>query len=73
MDGVAADPRAIPYGTYCVVPGVGGKTVDDTGGAMRQSWRSNGRYHIDVRVPYYGQAKRWGVKYLDVKLYKKIR
>lgn len=73
MDGVAADPRAIPYGTYCVVPGVGGRTVDDTGGAMRQSWRSNGRYHIDVRVPYYGQAKRWGVKYLDVKLYKKIK
>jgi len=73
MDGVAADPIAIPYGTYCLVPGVGGKTVDDTGSAMRESWRSNGRYHIDVRVPYYSQAKRWGVKYLDVKLYKKIK
>jgi 3D (Asp-Asp-Asp) domain-containing protein len=73
MDGVAADPRAIPYGTYCVVPGVGGKTVDDTGGAMRDSWRAKGRYHIDVRMPYYSQAKRWGVKYLDIQLYKKVK
>jgi 3D (Asp-Asp-Asp) domain-containing protein len=73
MDGVATDPRAIPYGTYVVIPGVGGKTVDDTGKAMRNSWRRYGRYHIDVRVLYPYQARRWGVKYLDVRLYRKAR
>lgn len=71
MDGVATDPKAIPYGVYCDVPGIGIREVDDTGSAMRKSWRRYGRYHIDVRMPYYYQAKRWGVKYLDVKLYKK--
>jgi 3D (Asp-Asp-Asp) domain-containing protein len=70
MDGVATDPRAIPYGTYCMVPGVGGRVVDDTGSAMRSSWRKRGQYHVDVRVRTVSEARRWGVKYLDVKLYK---
>ena len=73
MDGVATDPKAIPYGTYVIVPGIGGREVDDTGGAMRDSWRSHGRYHIDVRMPYVSHAQRWGVRYLDVKLYKKAK
>jgi 3D (Asp-Asp-Asp) domain-containing protein len=73
MDGVASDPTAIPYGTYVVIPGVGGKIVDDTGRAMRNSWRKHGRYHLDLRVTYPYQARRWGVKYLDVKLYRKAR
>lgn len=73
MDGVAADPRAIPYGSYVEIPGVGVREVDDTGSAMRRSWRSHGRYHIDLRVKYVSQAQRWGVKYLDVKLYKKAQ
>jgi len=72
MDGVAADPRAIPYGTYLVIPGIGTKEVDDTGSAMRHFWRQHGRYQVDVRMPYYGQAKRFGVKNLDVKLYRKV-
>ncbi len=71
MDGVASDPLAIPYGTYVVIPGVGGRTVDDTGSAMRTSWRRYRRFHLDVRVHYPYQAKQWGVKYLDVKLYRK--
>ncbi len=71
LDGVAADPRAIPYGTYCVVPGVGGKKVDDTGSAMRGAWAKNRSYHIDVRVSTVREARRWGVKYLDIKLYRK--
>ena len=73
MDGVATDPRAIPYGTVCVIPGVGVRKVDDTGSAMRRSWRRHRRFHIDVRMTYFYQARRWGVKYLDVKLYKKAR
>jgi len=71
MDGVATDPKAIPYRTYVVIPGVGGREVDDTGSAMRHLWRSHGSYQIDVRMTYYGEAKHFGVKYLDVKLYKK--
>ena len=72
FDGVASDPKAIPYGTYCVVPGVGGRTVDDTGSAMRSAWRHRGQYHIDVRVATVSEARHWGVKYLDVKLYKRV-
>jgi len=73
MDGVATDPKAIPYGSYVVIPGVGAKQVDDTGKAMRDSWQRHGRYHIDLRMPYHSQATRWGVKYLDVKVYTKAR
>ncbi len=72
-DGVASDPRAIPYGTYVVIPGVGVKEVDDTGKAMRNSWRRHHRYHIDIRMTYRWQANRWGVKYLNIKLYRKAR
>lgn len=71
LDGVAADPRAIPYGTYVVIPGVGTRHVDDTGSAMRRSWSRNRRFHLDLRVTYPYQARRWGVKYLDVELYRK--
>jgi len=73
MDGVAAYPKAIPYGTYVVIPGVGARIVDDTGSAMRTSWRRYRRFHIDLRVTYPYQARRWGVKYMDVKLYRKAR
>ena len=73
MDGVATDPRAIPYGTYVVIPKVGGRTVDDTGSAMRRSWSRLGRYHVDLRMKYPYQARRWGVKYLNIKLYRKAR
>jgi 3D (Asp-Asp-Asp) domain-containing protein len=73
MDGVATDPKAIPYGSYVEIPGVGLKEVDDTGSAMRHYWRSHGRYQIDLRMTYYGQAKSWGVKYLDVKVYRKVK
>ena len=73
LDGVAAYPKAIPHGTYVVIPGVGGRVVDDTGSAMRTSWRRYRRFHVDLRVMYPYQARRWGVKYMDVKLYRKAR
>ncbi|MBI5366431.1 MAG: 3D domain-containing protein [Planctomycetes bacterium] len=71
MDGVAVDPRAIPYRTLLLVPGVGFREADDTGSAMRQSWERESVYHIDVRMPYFEQAREWGVKYLQIKLYRK--
>ncbi|MBA3685127.1 MAG: 3D domain-containing protein [Planctomycetes bacterium] len=48
--GVAADPKALPYGTILRIPGYGDAPVDDTGSAMRKSW-SRGIVHIDLRIP----------------------
>lgn len=70
MDGVAADPRAVPYGTLIYIPGVGYKEVDDTGSAMKKSW-SRGIYHFDLRMAYNWNARRWGVKWLRVTLYRR--
>lgn len=66
-DGVAADPKLLPYRTKLDIPGIGIKEVDDTGGAMRQSAKK-GIYHIDVRMPSHSEARRFGVKYLEVKI-----
>ncbi len=71
-DGCAVDPRAIPYGTMVYIPGVGFRVADDTGIAMKRSWR-RGVYHVDVRMTYHYQARRWGVKYLKVDLYRRVK
>ena len=68
MDGAAVDPRAIPYRSVLEIPGIGLREADDTGSAMAHSWDA-GEYHVDVRMAYYYEAKLWGVKYLDVKVY----
>ncbi len=60
----------MPYGTLVNIPGIGFRKVDDTGPAMKRSW-AKGRYHIDVRMKYFYQARRWGLKSMDVKLYRK--
>ncbi len=65
--GVAADPAVIPYGTVLIIPGVGERVVDDTGGAMRQSTKK-GIYHIDVRFHSHQEAKNFGVQWLKVKI-----
>lgn len=64
-DGVAADPKLLPYRTRLEIPGLGVKEVDDTGGGMRQSAKK-GIYHIDVRMPSHEAALRWGVRWLEV-------
>lgn len=69
LDGVAADPRLIPYRTRLRIPGVGVREVDDTGGAMRQSAK-RGIYHIDVRFTSHAEAKRFGRKWLKIKILK---
>lgn len=71
MNGVATYKEAIPHGTYMEIPGIGIRVSDDTGRAMRDSWKERGVYHIDVRMTYYYQARRWGHEWLNVKLYKK--
>lgn len=64
-DGVAADPRLLPYRTKLRIPGVGIREVDDTGGRMRQSAK-RGICHIDVRFHTHKEAKRFGRKWLKV-------
>lgn len=66
-DGVAADPKLIPYRTRLEIPGIGIKEVDDTGGGMRQDAK-RGIYHIDVRMASHSEARRFGVKWLEVKI-----
>ncbi len=68
-DGVAADPKLLPYHTRLDIPGVGLREVDDTGGAMRQDAK-RGITHIDVRMASHSEARRFGVKWLDVKVLK---
>ncbi len=60
IDGVAADPRAIPYRTRVYIPGIGMREVDDTGGALRCAWRKRGQYHIDIRFATHEEALQWG-------------
>ena len=66
--GAASDPLALPYGTEVDVPGYGTTVIDDTGIAMRRSWRGSGTVHIDVRFQYHWQARRWGTRLLRVKV-----
>lgn len=73
MDGVAVDPRVIPYGTKIWIPGVGFREADDTGSAMRQSWSHQRQVHIDIRMPYYYQAREWGVQHRTVYLFRPAR
>jgi len=65
--GVAADPKLLPYGTVLEIPGIGKLPVDDTGGAMRQDAKK-GIYHIDIRAADHETAKKFGVKWLEVKV-----
>jgi len=65
--GVAAEPKLLPYGTKLEIPGVGVRVVDDTGGAMRQD-AEKGIYHIDLRFPNHKEARKFGVRWLDVKI-----
>ena len=66
-DGVAADPKLLPYRTKLDIPGVGIREVDDTGGAMRKDAKK-GITHIDVRMATHAEALKFGVQWLDVKV-----
>ncbi len=67
--GLATDPECLDYGTRVAVPGYGLSVIDDTGGAMRRHWREDGLLHIDVRMTYHYEARKWGKKFLKVKIY----
>lgn len=56
--GIAADPRALPYGTVLRIPGYGEARVDDTGGDMRRAF-DRGVIHLDLRIPLRRADGRW--------------
>ncbi len=66
--GIAADPRAIPYGTRVYVEGYGEAVVDDTGGILRRTWRRKGQIHLDVRMTYHWEARQWGRREMWVEI-----
>ncbi|GHV23862.1 hypothetical protein AGMMS49959_18430 [Planctomycetales bacterium] len=69
VPGIAADPRALPYGTRLAVPGYGVSVVDDTGGAMRRHWDRRGEIHVDVRMKWHHEARDWGRKWMKIRIY----
>ena len=44
--------------------------VDDTGGAIRRNTRTTGRVHIDLRFVKHRNALRFGVKRIDILVWK---
>jgi 3D (Asp-Asp-Asp) domain-containing protein len=67
LSGCAVDPSLIPYGCRVWIPGVGWRTADDTGSAMREHGR-RGIVHIDVRMRTHEQALRFGVRHTTIKI-----
>ncbi len=63
--GIAVEPKLVPYRTELVIPGYGPAMVDDTGVAMRNSAK-RGVVHLDLRHAEHKQALRWGVRWLWV-------
>lgn len=63
--GAAVAWGAIPRKSSLYVPGYGWTVADDTGGAMRQSWK-RGIIHIDLRFSTHQEALNWGVQELSV-------
>ena len=67
--GIAADPKLIPYGTKIEIPQYGKSIVDDTGFDMRKS-NKLGIVHLDVRMTYHWEAKLWGCRWIQIKVFK---
>lgn len=59
---VAAD-RSIPFGTVIDIPGYGTATVRDRGGAIRGN-------RLDVLMQTHEAARRFGVQYLNVEIFR---
>ncbi len=67
LSGCAVDPKSIPYGCRVYVPGVGWRTADDTGSAMRRDGRQ-GIVHVDVRMGSHAEALRFGVRHVTIQI-----
>ena len=56
---VAADPDVLPLGTRIYIDSIGGRVVQDTGGAIRG-------HKIDLAVESHREAVAWGVQHREV-------
>ncbi len=56
---LAADTKCFPMRTKLFVPGYGVGTVEDVGGKIRG-------FHLDLWFPTHAEAKRWGVRHVEV-------
>ena len=56
---VAADWRVFPPGTRIYIPGYGEAVVEDRGGGVKG-------FHLDLFVDSYKEARKWGVRNMDV-------
>lgn len=70
LTGCAADPTVLPYGTLIQFPQGSYRIVDDTGSRMKSSTR-RGIYHIDYRLTSHTQAKKFGVRWKTVTVYRR--
>jgi len=61
--GVAVDPKFIPYGTVIDIPGYGIVEADDCGGSIEGK-------RLDVRFSTHQEALNWGVKNIQIKIYR---
>lgn len=59
---IAADTSVFPYGTVMHVPGYGWGRVEDVGSAIKG-------HRIDLFFNRHGQAKQWGRRTLQVKVW----
>ena len=58
---VAADTSKLPFGTNIYINGIGWRTVQDRGGAIKGN-------KIDIYMNSHAEALAWGVKYLPVQV-----
>jgi 3D (Asp-Asp-Asp) domain-containing protein len=61
---IAADTSLFPFGTVMYVPGYGYGRVEDVGEDIKG-------YHIDLFFRSHGEADRWGVSSLSVKVWRR--
>jgi 3D (Asp-Asp-Asp) domain-containing protein len=57
-NGLAADPKQIPYGRWVYIPGIGDKVVDDTGAKLKEA-SAKGELLICFRVRTHEEVEKF--------------
>jgi 3D (Asp-Asp-Asp) domain-containing protein len=67
--GIACDWTWLDPGTVVEIEGYGKYPIDDKGGRMKKKYWRNNIPKMDVRMTYHWQARNWGTKLMEVKIY----